>query len=98
LQISNKLEVPIKIKYTDRLENKNITLDEARKEAFDEALANYDFGDEFAGNASITRDDNIWSCKVYLEDEEGGDTFAVSFMVQFLEDKAEIEYLSHDSI
>jgi len=74
------------------------TLTEARKNAFDEALADYDFQDEFVGNDSITKDDNIWSCKVYLSDEESDDSFAVSFMVHFKEDSDKIEYMSHDLI
>jgi hypothetical protein len=77
----------------------NDTLVEARKIAFDEALANYDFKDEFVGNDSIVKDDNIWSCKVYLSDEENEDeTFVVSFMVEFKEDSSTVEYLSHDLI
>jgi hypothetical protein len=77
----------------------NNTLVEARKIAFDEALANYDFKDEFVGNDSIVKDDNIWSCKVYLSDEENEDeTFVVSFMVEFKEDSSTVEYLSHDLI
>jgi choline kinase len=77
---------------------KNVTLNEARKEAFDEALADYDFGAEFIGNDSITKDDNIWSCKVYLFDEEIGETLPYSFTVEFKEDSAEVEYLSYDLI
>jgi len=81
------------------MKNKDMTLDEARKEAFDEALANYDFGDEFVGNGCITKDGDIWSCVVYLVDEEEeGDSFEVSFMVQFTEETSTVEYLSHDCI
>ena len=79
----------------------NVTLNEARKETFDEALANFDFQDEFVGNDSITKDGDIWSCKVYLESEDEetlGDSFAVSFMVEFKEDSSEVEYLSYDLI
>jgi hypothetical protein len=71
----------------------------ARKKAFDEALSNYDFKDEFVGNDSITKDGDIWSCKVYLSEEENEDeTFVVSFMVEFKEDSSTVEYLSHDLI
>jgi hypothetical protein len=85
------------------MKNKNTTLNEARKEAFDVALANYDFGDEFVGNAPITKDGNIWSCVVYLGDEEEGgfhcgDSFMVSFMVQFVEETSTVEYMSHDCL
>lgn len=74
----------------------NTTLEEARKIAFDDAMSDYDFGDEYAGADAITKDGDIWSCKVYLEDEENEDTFPVSFMVQFLEDSTTVEYMSHD--
>ena len=73
-------------------------LNSLRKEMFDEALANYDFKDEFVGNDSITKDGDIWSCKVYLSDEESEDSFAVSFMVEFNKDHHTIDYVSHDLI
>jgi len=74
------------------------TFHEARKEVFDDTLANYDFGDEFVGNDSINKDGDIWSCKVYLESEERGDTIPVSFMVEFEENSTEVIYTSHDII
>jgi len=73
-------------------------LNSLRKDVFDEALADYDFGDEFVGNDSITKDGDIWSCKVYLSDGESEDSFAVSFMVEFNKDMYSIEYMSHDLI
>ena len=73
-------------------------LDSLRKDVFDEALANYDFGDEYVGMDSITKDGDIWSCKVYLSDGESEDSFAVSFMVEFNKDMYSIEYMSHDLI
>ena len=91
--------MPFYSPYTNSMKIENDTLVEARKIAFDEALANYDFKDEFVGNDSIVKDDNIWSCKVYLSDEENEDeTFVVSFMVEFKEDSSTVEYLSHDLI
>lgn len=80
------------------------TLTEERKVAFDDAMSDYDFEGEYAGADSITKDGNIWSCKVYLidegedEDNDDYDSYAVSFMVEFKEDSAEIEYMSHDLI
>jgi len=74
------------------------TFHEARNEAFAEALENHDFGDEFVDHDPITRDGDIWSCKVYLDDVECDDTIAVSFMVEFKEDSTEVEYTSHDII
>ena len=81
-----------------RKETFDRNLDSLRKEVFDEALADYDFRDEFVGNDSITKDGDIWSCKVYLESEERGDTIPVSFMVQFDRDGYTIDCMAHDVI
>ena len=73
-------------------------LNSLRKDAFDEALAEYDFGAEFIGNDSITKDDNIWSCMVYLFEDEVGETVPYSFTVEFNKDHYFIDYVSHGAI
>jgi hypothetical protein len=92
MKINSTLDTMIRKETFDK------TLDSIRKEVFDEALADYDFGDEFVGNDSITKDGDIWSCKVYLLDEESEDSLAVSFMVQFVKDMYSIDFISHDCI
>jgi hypothetical protein len=61
------------------------TLEEAREEAFTEALESYVFGKgvECVDNDSFEKDGDVWSCRIYLDDVEFDETVACSFTVWF---------------
>lgn len=58
----------------------------ARKIAFDEALADHNFGAEYVGMTSIEKDGDIWSCGVYLEDEDDEENSVKSNFTVFFEE------------
>jgi hypothetical protein len=76
------------------------TLNEARKEAFAEALENHNFGQgvDFVDHGHIEKDGDIWSTRCYLDDIDYDDTVEVSFTVWFKENRTEVEHTDHEAI
>lgn len=70
----------------------------ARSMAAENAIQNYDFGDEYVDGEDFFDDGDVWSCKVYLATEDSEDTVEVSFTVFFKEGTAEVEDCTHDLI
>ena len=65
LQISNKLEVPIKIPYTDRMENKKyLIIDKVTGRA--SRLDNQEFNNAIEGLDAVSDHFNSWTCESYI--------------------------------
>jgi hypothetical protein len=73
-----------------------MNLKEERRKAADEALMNFDFEGFVEDVDNWTVDGDVWSCRVYIENEEAyeeeGTTIPLSFTVEFSEGTSEIAW------
>jgi len=62
-------------------------VNDLREELAADALENADFGDAVADCGPWEKDGDVWSCKIYLDDQDYDDTVLASFTVWFEGDK-----------
>jgi len=77
-------------------------LNKLREEVADQELHKYDFYGYVEDSSNWVKDGDVWSCKVYLENEdeyeEEGTTIPYSFTVFFEEGTTEVESVESECL